>query len=413
MALVTLLEESKAHEGFYVPRFEIRLSGANLPLVALRDVLQVTYSDDIKKLDSFEITVNNWDADAREFKYVGAETLRSMDETNKDPKKPFNPLHRIFEPCRHKVEVFMGYGSNLKLMLTGNFTTLEPTFPSSGGPTLTVRGLNQLHKLRTSQRSDSWPNKRESEIALSFEKLPDPDRPGKKLPVLINKTALGKEEQIPYVAQNNQYDIEFLLERARRAGYVVFIKEAEKEGDRLINPRGLYFGPSNVNEPDLDRRTFELQWGLSLIDFKPTLTTANQIASVTVNGWNRASKSRITGKAKIDPEKVMLNRDLHKQLEKCDAREEHVVDEPMFTQRQADKRAEAILLERAKDLVKASGTCIGLPELRAGQRVRIGNLGQRFNGEYFVTDTTHTVNDSGYITKFNVRREEPVTGGNQ
>ena len=94
-------------------------------------------------------------------------------------------------------------------------------------------------------------------------------------------------------------------------------------------------------------------------------------------------------------------------METCDAREERVVEEPVFTQREADERARAILLERSKDLVKASGTCIGLPDLRAGQRVKISGLGARFSGEYFVTDTTHTINDSGYITKFNVRREEP------
>ena len=62
---------------------------------------------------------------------------------------------------------------------------------------------------------------------------------------------------------------------------------------------------------------------------------------------------------------------------------------------------------RSKDLVKASGTCVGLPDLRAGRRVRIAGLGARFSGEYFITDTTHTINDSGYITKFNGRREEP------
>ena len=82
------------------------------------------------------------------------------------------------------------------------------------------------------------------------------------------------------------------------------------------------------------------------------------------------------------------------------------MDEPVFTQKQADERARAILLERSKDLVKASGTCIGLPDLRAGQRVRIGNLGVRFSGDYFITETTHTINDSGYITKFNARRED-------
>jgi phage protein D len=40
--------------------------------------------------------------------------------------------------------------------------------------------------------------------------------------------------------------------------------------------------------------------------------------------------------------------------------------------------------------------------------VRIAGLGARFSGEYFITDTTHTISDAGYITKFNGRREEPA-----
>ena len=61
---------------FYVPRFEIKIAGANLPQNVLRDVMQVTYKDSVKEIDSFEITVNNWDAEKREFKYVGSETTR-------------------------------------------------------------------------------------------------------------------------------------------------------------------------------------------------------------------------------------------------------------------------------------------------------------------------------------------------
>lgn len=406
MTLVTLREESKVQGDFYVPRYEIKIAGVSLPQNVLRDVIQVTYKDSIKELDSFELTVNNWDAGRRGFKYVGSETKDSLDEKS----SKFNPLHRIFEPCRHPVEVFMGYGGKLNLMLEGNFTTVEPNFPSGGASTLAVRGLNVLHQLRTKQYTYSWVMEKESNIAKSFEKLPDPDHRGKKrfpLPVEINKEALSKEERIEYVAQNNQYDIEFLLGRARRIGYVVFIKGVEKDQrGRVLKPKRLYFGPSDANPPDL-RPTFELKWGLSLIDFKPTLTTANQVKSVTVNGWDRSTRKPIVGRASLDDKKFSLNGDLHKLLAKCDAREERVVDEPIFTQKQANKRAEAILLDRSKELVKASGTCVGLPALRAGQRVLIGNVGMRFDGEYFVTETTHTIGESGYTTKFSARREDP------
>ena len=122
MPVVTLRDESKLRGDFYVPRFEIKIAGVNLPLDVLRDVEQVTYKDNVKELDSFELTVNNWDADAQDFKYVGAETADSLAK---------NPLHLLFNPCRHNVDVFMGYGENLSLMVTGISPPSSPTFPAA------------------------------------------------------------------------------------------------------------------------------------------------------------------------------------------------------------------------------------------------------------------------------------------
>src|SRR5882724_11898709 len=106
MEAVTLRDESKQQGDFYVPRYEIKIAGANLPQNVLRDVLQVTYKDNIKELDNFEFTVSNWDAEKRAFKYVGSETADSLAK---------NPLYQLFNPCRHEVEVYMGYGGKLSL----------------------------------------------------------------------------------------------------------------------------------------------------------------------------------------------------------------------------------------------------------------------------------------------------------
>ena len=58
----------------------------------------------------------------------------------------------------------------------------------------------------------------------------------------------------------------------------------------------------------------------------------------------------------------------------------------------------------------ATGTCVGLPDLRTGQRVRIKGVGSRFSGTYFVTETTHTIGDQGYSTNFTARREQKIEG---
>mgnify|MGYP003433526721 FL=1 len=189
----------------------------------------------------------------------------------------------------------------------------------------------------------------------------------------------------------------------------MFVQEGDPKSDSPAKKiKHLYFGPSNDKMSDVRNITFELKWGISLVDFKPTLTTANQIKSVTVNGWDRKAKKQISEKVELNDKKLTkVNGDLHELLDKCDPREEHLVDEPVFTKKEARKRAEAILLDRQKEMVKASGTCVGLPDLRAGQLVSIEGVGSRLSGVYFITDTTHTINDSGYVTKFNARREDP------
>ncbi len=410
MTVTTLDHESTLHpEGFYVPQFKVRIEGSGLKDDVVRDIVQVTYRDSITEIDGFELTVNNWDPVAAAFKYVGAETAKSLREDT-----PQSRLQRLFEPSRKRVEVWMGYLDDLRLMVTGHFTAMEPSFPSSGGPTLTVRGLNVLHELRCKRYTNTWPHGKrsqvqDSEIAKEIDDLRDNGKKRFPLSIVTEEGALRREPPLDYVAQNNQYDIDFLLSRARQRGYVVYVKEPD---DQNPKPR-LYFGRSEGGQGlGLRPVTYELEWGRSLMEFKPTLSTATQVAAVTVTGWNRRIKQPIRAKVTLADRAIRCNRDLFELLEQGEAcaREDQVVNEPVNSESQACQRARAILNERTKEILKASGSTVGLPDLRAGQRLRIVGLGSRFSGTYFVTETTHTIGDGGYTTRFNARREEGCGG---
>lgn len=399
MTVVALVEESRARGSFRVPRFEIKIEGAGLPRDVLRDVLQVTYKDSVSELDSFEMTVNNWDPTTRRFKYVGSESAADLQQNT-----PSAQRFKLFEPCGKRVEVKLGYLNEIQTMLTGTVTTMEPNFPGSGAPTLTVRGLNALHQLRRKPYTWAWENKRDSDIAEDLGTLRDKESRNKRFPmrIVVDAAARRTEPRLDYVAQTNQTDIDFLFVRALERGYVLFIQEGKEPT--------LYFGPSHGGRGlPLRNVTFELEWGRSLIEFKPTLTTANQVKSVTVRGWDRAKKEAIEAKVDLDDPELNRNRDLYRLLQSCDPREDVVVNEPVFNEDQARRRARALLSERQKTMVRASAKTVGLPDLRAGQLVNILGLGARFSGTYFITDTTHTIGEQGYTTQFNCRREEPGT----
>lgn len=375
-------------ETFYVPAFRILLDGSPLPGDVVLDVQQVIYKDSVEKIDSFNFTLSNYDSQSRKPKY---EPPSHKDYAN------------LFDPGK-EIRLFMGYAGARELMLTGQITTLEPDFPASGGLTLTVRGLNVLHQFRAEQHTYAWENKRDSDIAAEIGKrAPTRKRPGLGIEVRINPDADEKADE--YVFMNNQYDIVFLMQRARRHNYEVVLHEEKKNGKEK---RYLKFGPSG----DTERPNYRLEWGKSLISFRPTLTTVNQVSEVVVIGWDRGRNRRIEESVnrkdlKPRPDRAERAR-LERLAEAFGNRREIITNEPVRNSREAKSRAKARLREIAKGMVKAEGETVGLPYLRAGRKVEITDVGERFSGMYYVTETTHTIGSGGYKTSFKARREEGI-----
>lgn len=416
MPATPLREVSERFGHFYVPRFELSGGGSALSQSVIRDVISVTYNDSTTDIDSIDVTINNWDAELRQFKYVGAETSVAGGSGNQ----------RLFNPNASEFELKFGYGSALATIMRGFCTSLEPTFPAGGAPTLTVRLLNVLHRLRTKKHRDHWPNRRIARGQVKLSRVAQDVGQRRvegcafPIPIRINEDAMREEPVLDYLAQDNLYDIDFLLQEARKVGYVVYVDlERAANGDTR---EVLYFGPSDAAHPGAARVTYELKWGISLIDFAPKLTTANQVTSVEVRAWNRATNRAIRERASLDDAAITVNRDLFPFVrraqegappDRCREREETVANTPTFTPPEARRHAARLLNDRLSQLVEANGTTVGLPDLRAGQRVHIVDVGERFSGEYFVTKTTHTFDDNGYRTKFTARRERSLASARE
>jgi phage protein D len=198
------------------------------------------------------------------------------------------------------------------------------------------------------------------------------------------------------------------MERARRVGYDLFIVEAGRDG--AARPSKLFFGRS----ARVRQRTYELRYGRSLIEFQPELTTANQVAEVTVTGWDARGKQPITATAKRSDLRTRGvgaagGQEAIEQAFK--KRKEIVSDIPVESEHEARRLALETLEDIAKDMVRGSGATVGLPDLRAGTVLRLEGLGRRFSGRYFVTATTHSIGNGGYTTRFECRREELAEGG--
>jgi hypothetical protein len=391
-------------QDFYVPAFRLMIRGQEAP-VQDHDILSVTYQDSLTEIDSFDMTVMNWDPEARTFKYSDADT---------------------FDPWK-EVELWMGYYRNgqdqMRRMLIGEITTLSPNFPQSGAPILTVRALNLLHRFRSKQITKPFANKKDTEIAkLLVEEIASD----------INKTSSGtkgvpklsleidpqdvsrnlqREQPIPYLIVNNQFPILFLMERARSIGYELTLEEIPQGTDRKVI---FHFRPTSA----VNQATYVLEWGKSLISFQPTLQMANQVSSVTVRGWNPQGKAKFEAtatRADLAAEGVVNPSELGVDDASLAQKLDITVDKPIQTQAEAKEMAMKKLRQIAGVIVEAKGKTVGLPDLRTGVKLQILGLGTRFSQpagqgpfSYLVTATTHTISDGGYTTDFTARMEKSL-----
>jgi uncharacterized protein len=362
---------------YYAPAFRIKVGNRDIPLEALKEILEVKVTMDMDNMASFDFVIANpWHY--------------------KDPEVEFKYSDSALFDVGNLVRIEMGYVDRMLTMFTGLITKLTPKFPESGPPTIGVHGQDYLVKLRDRKPAKNdltyFRKKQDWEIAQIIAKRHKldfiaPDRDGPSYPVTL---------------QRNMDDAQFLMYCAKRIDYDCFvIPDENKEGGTL------YFLKPTDGRKSEQQKTYKFTWGKNLMNFTPELTASHQVSEVTVKGWDPKNKQTIEGKAtKADlVGKKSAGTSGPEVVEKKLNKKEHVVvNWPVQTKEEAKALAVSLLRERAYEFLKASGQSIGLPRMRPGDNVVVEGVGKRFSGQYYVNSVEHTIGNNGYTTGFTVRR---------
>ena len=278
------------------------------------------------------------------------------------------------------VEIKLGYGNDLESLIIGEITGLEPEFISSRLPTLTVRGYDIRHRLQRGRQSRTFVQQTDSEIAKTIADAAS-------ISAKVDRSDVTHD----YVIQANQTDLEFLQERARRISYEV-----------VVNQKDLIFRPVQNSKSEVLTLTMDDH----LLEFYPRLSAARQVSEVSVRGWDPKQAKVIVGKAQASSVVSMGGESGPRMSARAfGAIEDVLTAQPPTTQAEADEIAKSALSRKALSLIEGEGLCLGRTDLRAGKVIKIGGLGQRFGGKYYVTAAIHRYTAAdGYRTQFQVRR---------
>jgi phage protein D len=146
---------------------------------------------------------------------------------------------------------------------------------------------------------------------------------------------------------------------------------------------------------------------VELLELTLRLSAVEQPDLHVVRGWDGKQKQPIV--ARVTPESFageVLGVGLGAAVtaEAFSERRSVTMDQPLFSQNEAELLAEAEFKNRARSFIEGEGTCIGKAEMRAGDLVEIKGMGKRFSGEYFLTRVTHVIDEQGFRTHFAIER---------
>ncbi|MHC5611296.1 MAG: VgrG-related protein [Nostoc sp.] len=338
----------------------------------IKDLLQITIEESLHLPAMFTLVVHN-------------SYLPASDKTDRKPQR-HESIFAIGKKIRLGFVASTTQDSNFgkddkDFMIEGEITGIEMHFNEKSEAPIIVRGYDISHRLHRGRHNRSFLNETDTDIVKKI---------AEEVRIKAGKIDPSGEPH-EYVFQENQTNMEFLRERAARIGFEFFITE-----DKL-----------NFCKPQ-SQKPLELKWLVNISHFSTRITSAEQVSAVEVRSWDYTQKKLITSTASSEKvitktgnnrgSSVSTEYNLNNKPPKMT-----VVDQPVSSAKQAEAMAQALCDELGGEYIYADAKAEGNPQIRPGKLIKLKEIGDRFSGEYYVTETRHFYNQRVYSTEFSVR----------
>ena len=229
-------------QSYFAPRFDVKVSGITMAADIAQRVLSVSYEGSLDTADMFRIVLQN-------------------------PNNQYTDS-ALFGPGEN-VELYMGYGDELSPMMLGEITTIQPDFPDSGPPTLTIAGYDKSYRMRHCQS-----------VPRQFRYMNDS---------LIVAEIAAENLLIPIVDPSPWFHTN-LTQTGTDFGFIKSLA-ANNLFDAYVYWDKLHF------QLPVQTQAYVLEWGRSLRSFSPRLSTAAISGLQVIRGYNEELATAIIGVA--------------------------------------------------------------------------------------------------------------------
>src|SRR3954454_6710704 len=125
------------------PEIRVRVAGSDLPPEAMTDIKSLSVQQDVANPSAFTFELVNWNQEQMKMKWSDGDQFA--------PGKP--------------VEVLMGYRDAVERIISGEITGMQLRISGRDTPALVVRGFDRRHRLMRGQKTRTFLQVKDSDIA--------------------------------------------------------------------------------------------------------------------------------------------------------------------------------------------------------------------------------------------------------
>jgi Rhs element Vgr protein len=274
-----------------------------------------------------------------------------------------------------KIELGYGTGEDSEVAFQGVIAQVDVHTSSAGQPLFIVRCVDLAFKMTLNNQYYLYDNKKDSDLIKDIV-----DR---------HEVKTGKIESSTYthptVVQFGLNDWDFLLSRAKKIGYIVYVEKGE----------------IFVKEPESSKKSFKVTFGKDIIKQQLSLTANMIFSSVVAESWNATDQKLRSEEAN----KVNLPKQGDKSTETkkiaaefADAPQKVLTHADLDTSVISDFASGQLLVS---ELNKINGYIIvpGSNGPKLDSAVEVLKMGNYFTGDGYISGIEHYVKDGKWTTK--------------
>lgn len=270
------------------------------------------------------------------------------------------------------VEISAGYESDSNVLFKGIITKHELQL-RAGKSFLVIECRDKAAKMTTSRKNAFYSDKTDSEV----------------IETLIGNAGLEKDvdatsETLAELVQYDVSDWDFLLIRAEINGLLVTVSD----------------GKVSVKKPEFSASALlKLTYGIDLIDFNAVMSAEHQVKAVGGYAWDYSKQKVIQNKSTTPKNPGQGNVSFNNLSEAIGPGEYRLQTSGSLSEGQiqswVDSKHERSALAGFKCRFKFQGS----EKATVGSMIEIAGMGDRFNGNAFISSVRHVIKDGDWLTE--------------